>query len=115
MKILSFKSLTIAFVLLLGIMSSLAAPGSCSDLCEQCGTPGSLCDTDPVYLGDAQLCYTNAPECGGIPVNENSYLLIIVGIVLVFILLTANRYKKINFLTPVFRWFKAEKKHQLLT
>lgn len=77
------NSIIIVLFFFLGLNFAYSDPGSCSALCDQCEAGnGDLCDI--LYGGDAQTCYTVAPECGGIPINENAYLLVVLGGILIF-------------------------------
>lgn len=76
-------------------LNSFSQVTSCSE-CDQCGTSGSTCNLDPRFNGDLQLCYETLPECGGIPINDYSYLLTIIGFSILFIVIFRRRRKLSN-------------------
>ena len=73
-------------------LNTFSQVSDCTE-CDQCGTPGSFCNLDPRFWGDPDLCYSTLPECGVIPISDNSYILVLVGFSVLGVMLYRKKRK----------------------
>lgn len=87
------KLLIFSILFVVSIHQSFSQSGDCG-ICD-------ACDPDPLIpcagYTNQEACYLTAPECGGIPLNDNKVLLVLGGVVLAIGYKTRERliaYKK---------------------
>lgn len=101
MNKIRINSVVIVLFFFLGLNLAYSQSGVC--VCDQCYT-----GTEPECGGfpDAGSCYYNTPVCGGAPINENAYLLIVLGGILVFTIYWLSKNKKLissNYLSSLIK------------
>lgn len=88
MKVFITRILIAFSIVTLNTIVSFSQANDC--ICDQC-----VDGDEPECRGfTPDECPSNTPECGGIPINENSYLLMAIGGILVLVSYTVFKRQK---------------------